>query len=148
MRQSPSVVDYRTHNRSSWDERAPAHAASPDYAVERFLEDPRFISGVVRFDLPLLGDVEGLHGVHLQCHIGTDTVSLSRLGARMSGLDFSPPALEQATVEGSSAFHREAHRREAAFLEAVQYLQCGVGRKLRGPIHEAGAKCRVVAVRD
>jgi SAM-dependent methyltransferase len=90
------VDDYRTVNRANWDERAPAHADSPDYAVAQFLEDPQFISGVVRFDVPRLGDVRGLRGVHLQCHIGTDTISLARLGARMSGLDFSPPALEQA----------------------------------------------------
>jgi SAM-dependent methyltransferase len=88
--------DYRTLNRASWDERAPAHAASPGYAVERFRADPRFLSDVVRFDLPLLGEVDGLRGVHLQCHIGTDTLSLSRLGARMTGLDFSPAALAQA----------------------------------------------------
>ncbi len=74
----------------------PAHAKSPDYAVASFLEDPEFISHVVRFDLPLLGDVLGKRGVHLQCHIGTDTISLARLGARMSGLDFSLPALEEA----------------------------------------------------
>ena len=42
----------------------------------------RFLSDVVRFDLPRLGDIAGLRGVHLQCHIGTDTVSLARLGAR------------------------------------------------------------------
>jgi SAM-dependent methyltransferase len=34
--------------------------------------------------------------VHLQCHIGTDTVSLARLGAHMSGLDFSPASLAEA----------------------------------------------------
>src|SRR5438105_10615628 len=83
-------------NRASWDERAPAHAASPGYAVDRFLSDPAFISDVVRFDLPRLGDVSGLEGVHLQCHIGTDTLSLARLGAQMTGLDFSPAALMQA----------------------------------------------------
>jgi len=88
--------DYRALNRASWDERVPAHVESPDYAVARFQEDPRYISDVVRFDVPLLGDIEGLRGVHLQCHIGTDTLSLSRLGAVMSGLDFSPPAIEQA----------------------------------------------------
>lgn len=88
--------DYRTLNRASWDERAPAHAASADYGRERFAADPTFLSDVVRFDLPLLGSVEGLRGVHLQCHIGTDTLSLSRLGARMTGLDFSPASLEQA----------------------------------------------------
>jgi len=90
------MSDYRSINRANWDERVAAHVASPDYAVERFLEDPGYLSGVVRFDLPRLGDIAGLRGVHLQCHIGTDTLSLARLGAQMTGLDFSPPALEQA----------------------------------------------------
>jgi 2-polyprenyl-3-methyl-5-hydroxy-6-metoxy-1,4-benzoquinol methylase len=83
-------------NRAHWDERAPAHAASPDYAADRFRTDPAFLSAVVRFDLPRLGDLHGLRGVHLQCHIGTDTLSLARLGARMTGLDFSPAALHEA----------------------------------------------------
>ena len=88
--------DYREVNRAAWDERAPAHVASPDYAVDKFRSDPEFISSVVRFDLPLLGSVAGLRGVHLQCHIGTDTISLSRLGARMTGLDFSAASLAEA----------------------------------------------------
>lgn len=90
-----AVTDYREVNRASWDERVPAHAASPTYNLARF-EDPQHLSEVVRFDRPRLGDISGLRGLHLQCHIGTDTVSLARLGARMSGLDFSPPAIEQA----------------------------------------------------
>ena len=88
--------DYRQINRANWDERAPAHAASADYAVERFVTDPSFLSHVVRFDLPRLGDLAGIRGVHLQCHIGTDTLSLARLGATMTGLDYSPPALAEA----------------------------------------------------
>jgi SAM-dependent methyltransferase len=88
--------DYREINRANWDERAPAHATSPDYNLQGFVDDPAFVSHVVRFDRPLLGDLNGLRGVHLQCHIGTDTVSLSRLGARMTGLDFSPASIEQA----------------------------------------------------
>jgi SAM-dependent methyltransferase len=87
--------DYRDVNRANWDDRVAAHAASPDYALSRFSEDPSFLSEVVSFDAPRLGDVRGLDAVHLQCHIGTDTVSLARLGARMTGLDFSAPALEQ-----------------------------------------------------
>lgn len=83
-------------NLAQWDERAPAHAASPDYHVADFVADPGYLSEVVRFDLPRLGDVRGLRGVHLQCHIGTDTLSLARLGARMTGLDFSPAAIAQA----------------------------------------------------
>lgn len=88
--------DSRAVNRANWDERAPAHAASPGYAVDRFAADPDFLSDVVRFDRALLGDVAGLRGVHLQCHIGTDTVSLARLGATMTGLDFSPAAVAEA----------------------------------------------------
>ena len=87
--------DYRDVNRANWDERAAAHAASPDYLVSRFTDDPAFLSEVVTFDLPRLGDIKGLDAVHLQCHIGTDTVSLARLGARVTGLDFSAPALEE-----------------------------------------------------
>jgi SAM-dependent methyltransferase len=90
------VEDYAELNRASWDERAPAHASSRDYAVDRFATDPGHLSEVVRFDLPLLGDIGGLRGVHLQCHIGTDTVSLARLGADMTGLDFSSASLAEA----------------------------------------------------
>jgi SAM-dependent methyltransferase len=89
------MAEYVDLNRASWDERAPAHAASPDYGFDRFA-DPGYLSDVVRFDLPRLGDVAGRRGVHLQCHVGTDTVSLARLGARMTGLDFSAPALAEA----------------------------------------------------
>jgi SAM-dependent methyltransferase len=90
------VEDYRELNRASWDERAAAHAASPDYSVEELIADPARLSDVVAFDAPRLGDLHGLRGVHLQCHIGTDTLSLTRLGAQMTGVDLSPASLEQA----------------------------------------------------
>ncbi len=90
------MADSRSVNLAHWDERAPAHAASPDYAFARFVSDPEHLSDVVQFDLPRLGDISGLAGLHLQCHIGTDTLSLSRLGARMTGLDFSPVSIDQA----------------------------------------------------
>jgi SAM-dependent methyltransferase len=95
--------DHQQVNRRVWDERAPAHARSPDYAFERFIEDPTYLSTVVRFDLPLLGDVRGARGVHLQCHIGTDTISLARLGADMCGLDFSGASLQQARSLAAAA---------------------------------------------
>jgi SAM-dependent methyltransferase len=79
-----------------WDERAPVHAASPGYSLDRFAADPGFLSDVVRFDCDRLGEIRGLRGVHLQCHIGTDTISLARLGARMTGLDFSAASIDQA----------------------------------------------------
>ena len=90
------MSDYRALNKASWDERAPAHAASPGYSLDSFRSDPSFLSYVVQFDVPRLGDIRGLRGVHLQCHIGTDTISLARLGAQMTGYDFSPAALAEA----------------------------------------------------
>jgi SAM-dependent methyltransferase len=128
------VEDYRKVNRAGWDERAPAHAASPDYAVERFVADPDFISHVVRFDLPRLGDITGLRGVHLQCHIGTDTVSLARLGARMTGLDFSAASLAEArrlaARSGADVSFVEADVYDAAEVlgrEAFDLVFTGIG---------------------
>jgi SAM-dependent methyltransferase len=118
------MEDYRALNKASWDERAPAHAASPDYAVERFAADPEFLSEVVRFDLPLLGDIAGLRGVHLQCHIGTDTISLARLGASMTGLDFSSAAVAEATsLAGRTG--DDARFVEADVYDAVSVLGAG-----------------------
>ena len=90
------VNEYMKVNQANWDQRAPAHAMSPGYNVQRFIDDPAFIGEVVQFDRPRLGDVRGRSGVHLQCHIGTDTLGLSRLGARMTGLDFSTAAIKEA----------------------------------------------------
>ncbi len=86
--------DYRAVHLANWNSRVPHHERG--YGLEHYRADPAHLSEVIRFDLPRLGSVAGLDGVHLQCHIGTDTLSLARLGARMTGLDFSAPALEVA----------------------------------------------------
>lgn len=83
-------------NREVWDERAAVHAASPDYALDALVADPERLSDVVRFDVPRMGDVTGLRLLHLQCHIGTDTVSWGRLGAQVTGLDLSGASLAVA----------------------------------------------------
>jgi SAM-dependent methyltransferase len=111
-------------NLASWEERAPAHAASPGYGFDTFVADPEFLSGVVRFDLPRLGDIGGLRGVHLQCHIGTDTISLARLGARMTGLDFSPAAIREAN-RLAAATGADVDFVEADFHDALEVLPRG-----------------------
>jgi SAM-dependent methyltransferase len=118
------VAEYLELNRANWDDRVPAHVASADYAVQRFLDDPAFLSDVVRFDLPLLGDVSGLRGVHLQCHIGTDTISLARLGASMTGLDFSGAAVAEATRIAAAA-GADASFVQADVYDAASVLQPG-----------------------
>jgi len=84
-------------NHANWEARVAFHAASDEYGLQRYRDDPAHLSSVVRFDVPRLGDVVGLDVVHLQCHIGTDTLSLARLGANVTGLDFSESAIEVAS---------------------------------------------------
>jgi SAM-dependent methyltransferase len=85
--------DWRSLNLANWESRVPVHTAPDGYDLGAF-DDPGYLTSIVRYDLPRLGRLDGLDVVHLQCHIGTDTVSLSRLGARsVTGVDFSPAAL-------------------------------------------------------
>jgi len=142
--------DYRAVNLANWEQRAPAHAASPDYGVDRFVSDPGYLSDVVAFDRPRLGDLTGLRGVHLQCHIGTDTLSLARLGARMSGLDFSPAALTEArrlaAATGADISYVESDvydARAALGDEEFDFVFTGVGAICWLP--DIGRWARVVA---
>lgn len=106
---APACPDMSAHeyaiasNKVNWDQRADVHASSAMYDVEGFLADPEAISSVVRNDLSILADflpdsgVQGKSLLHLQCHIGTDTVSWARLGATdVAGLDLSPNSLRHA----------------------------------------------------
>jgi SAM-dependent methyltransferase len=88
--------DWRALNLANWESRVALHVGPDGYDLDAF-DDPSYLTTVVRYDLPRLGRLDGLDVVHLQCHIGTDTVSLARLGARATtGLDFSPSALIEA----------------------------------------------------
>lgn len=90
----------RAANLANWEERVPIHEAA--YGIQEFRDDPDHLSHVVRADLAALapflpdGGVSGLDVAHLQCHIGTDTLSFARAGARVTGVDFSPTALATA----------------------------------------------------
>lgn len=89
----------RASNRENWEDRVPLHEKA--YGISD-LDDPGHLTGIIRTDLAALapflqdGTVSGLDVCHLQCHIGTDTLSLARAGARVTGVDFSPAALESA----------------------------------------------------
>lgn len=85
--------DWIAVNRAHWDELVPIHVAGEFYDVERFL---RGGSTLRRFELDEIGDVRGRTLVHPQCHFGLDTLSWARRGARVTGLDFSAPAIAAA----------------------------------------------------
>jgi SAM-dependent methyltransferase len=86
-------LDGRAANRARWDEAVPLHAASDLYDLVGFAAGR---DDIRPFELLELGSVTGLDLLHLQCHLGTDTLSWARHGARVVGLDFSPAAVEAA----------------------------------------------------
>ena len=86
----------RSANLANWNDREAAHLVSPGYDVEGFVSDSQRVAKAVELDREELGDVGGLSLLHLQCHIGLDTLSWARLGAEVTGLDFSPPAIDAA----------------------------------------------------
>jgi len=106
------MTDWHEANRALWDERVPIHVGSDFYDVDGFLAGK---SSLRAFETAELGDVEGLELLHPQCHFGLDTLSWARRGARVTGLDFSAPAIEAA---------RDLARRaglEAEFVQADLY---------------------------
>jgi SAM-dependent methyltransferase len=94
------VDDYLALNLANWNSRVPHHEVA--YGLDRYRDDHAYLSDTVAFDVDRLGSIAGLDVVHLQCHIGTDTLSLARLGAgSVTGLDFSGAALAVARALAS-----------------------------------------------
>jgi SAM-dependent methyltransferase len=93
----PDARTARRLNRAYWDSLAAVHGA------DRYYDDEALVAGAdtlreleaagVR---EAVGAVAGLDVLHVQCHIGHDTVSLARRGARVTGVDFSPASLDRA----------------------------------------------------
>ena len=112
---------WRDENLAGWENRVDIHTGPKGYDVQRLLSNPGARSAVVMRDEEVLGNVAGLDVLHLQCHIGTDTLSLWRLGAKsITGLDFSPKALahcrwlfEQAGAKGTFVLSDVMRAREA-----------------------------------
>lgn len=91
---TPIPADWRDANRAMWDERVPIHYGSDFYDLDSFRAGKDALRA---FELAEVGDVTGRSLLHLQCHIGLDTLSWARHGAaQVVGLDFSEPAVETA----------------------------------------------------
>lgn len=80
-------------NREGWDQRATAHFESEFYNVPGFLDGETSLREI---ELAELTGVAGRSLLHLQCHFGLDTLSWARLGAKCTGVDISPVAIEKA----------------------------------------------------
>ncbi len=104
-----SAMAINADNLAHWNEVTPHHVASPMYRTEDFRRGEIVLDPVVR---GAIGDVAGKRLLHLQCHFGLDTLSLARMGASVTGLDFSAVAIAQARALAAEA------RIDATFIEA------------------------------
>ncbi|CAN5157317.1 class I SAM-dependent methyltransferase [soil metagenome] len=88
-----SENNYLEINRNSWNNRTETHLKSEFYDLDGFLNGHSSLNAI---ELNLLGDIKGKTILHLQCHFGQDTISMSRLGASVTGVDLSDKAIENA----------------------------------------------------
>ena len=89
----PDPGNWLEYNRASWDERVPIHVDGEFYDVAGVVAGRETLA---EFELADVGDVRGKSLLHMQSHIGTDTLGWARHGAVVTGLDFSGPAMEAA----------------------------------------------------
>jgi ubiquinone/menaquinone biosynthesis C-methylase UbiE len=85
--------NYIAINKQSWNNRTEAHLKSEFYDLDGFLKGSTSLN---KIELELLGDVKGKSILHLQCHFGQDSISLTRMGAHVTGVDLSDKAIESA----------------------------------------------------
>jgi SAM-dependent methyltransferase len=125
---------WRTLNQAMWNQKTPLHLASATYDVAGFKAGRMSLRP---HEIADLGDVAGKDLIHLQCHFGLDTLSWARLGARVTGLDFSEPAVQAAT-----AIARDIGI-DAAFVTADVYdAQAAVARRTFDIVYTGvGALC-------
>jgi len=93
---SPATPDREASfaaNQSLWDAWTAIHSTGSFYDLDGFRAGG---SRIRPYEIELIGDVAGRSLLHLQCHFGIDTLSWARLGARVTGADISPAAIELA----------------------------------------------------
>ncbi len=84
---------YFQTNQSLWDQKTEVHKDSDFYDMPGFLKGRNSLG---KIEQEALGDVSGKSLLHLQCHFGQDSLSWARLGAKVTGIDFSEKAIELA----------------------------------------------------
>lgn len=80
-------------NLDAWNLMTGYHAASPEYRLAEFKAGENVLKPI---ELREVGDVRGKSLLHMQCHFGLDTMSWARMGANVTGVDFSDRAIALA----------------------------------------------------
>jgi SAM-dependent methyltransferase len=94
-------------NRKLWDAWTAIHTTGSFYDVDRFRRDPSD-NRIAAWERDEVGDVAGKTLLHVQCHFGLDTLSWGRLGATVTGADFSEPAIAFANELAAEVGQPEA----------------------------------------
>ncbi|MBK9270866.1 MAG: class I SAM-dependent methyltransferase [Saprospiraceae bacterium] len=87
------LQDYFRINQKLWDKRTGVHVKADFYKTDAIIGGESSLTEIEDLYLP---DVKGKSLLHLQCHFGLDTISLARMGAQCTGLDFSTEAILKA----------------------------------------------------
>ena len=87
------MSNYLEINKKSWNAKVQTHMESDFYFLNEFIDGKNSLPEI---DIHLLGDIQGKKILHLQCHFGQDSISMSRMGAQVTGVDFSDIALKNA----------------------------------------------------
>jgi SAM-dependent methyltransferase len=106
-------------NRRLWEAWTAVHADGEFYDLEGFR------AGGVRLrddEIAAVGDVRGRSLLHLQCHFGIDTLSWARLGARVTGADFSPAAIRLAREIAADIGIEDARFVESNLYDLPEHL--------------------------
>ena len=104
--------EYLEANRRYWDGLVPIHLDSEFYDVAAFKAGESTLKPT---ELEEIGDVSGRSLLHLMCHFGLDTLSWARMGAHVTGVDFSGPAITAARTMAEDCDI------EAVFIESDIY---------------------------
>ncbi len=87
------MKNYLEINKNSWNTRVQPHLESDFYFVDEFVKGRTSLNSI---ELELLGNIKGKSILHLQCHFGQDSILMSRLGAKVTGIDLSDKAIDAA----------------------------------------------------
>lgn len=82
--------NYIEINKASWNNKTDVHLKSEFCNVDGFLDSESSLNNV---ELDLLEDIRGKTILHLQCHFGQDSISLSRRGTKVTGIDLSDKSI-------------------------------------------------------
>jgi len=107
-----NLSTYFEANQKAWNKKTEIHIASDLYDVNGFINGKNTLYNI---ELDEIGIVNEKNVLHLQCHFGLDSLSLSRLGASVTGVDFSEVAIKYAKKLSSETSIK------ATFIEANVY---------------------------